>query len=109
MRGPFEDAAAVDRVVHEPARLAILTALEACRSADFTYLQNLIGLTNGNASAHLVKLEDAGLVEVTKTFSGRMPRTIYRLTRLGRTSLQRHWRQLDDLRHAARELAPNPE
>ena len=109
MRGPFEDAAALDRVVHEPVRLAILTALDACRSADFTYLQNLIGLTNGNASAHLARLEEAGLVAVTKTFSGRMPRTIYRLTRTGRASLQRHWQQLDDLRTAASALAPNPE
>jgi DNA-binding transcriptional ArsR family regulator len=109
MPGPFEDIAALDRVVHEPVRLAILTALESCRSADFVFLQNLLGLTNGNASAHLTKLEEAGLVDVTKTFKGRMPRTVYRLTRLGRTSLQRHWRQLDELRHAAGTLAFDPD
>src|SRR5262245_60657621 len=108
MRGPFEDLAALDRVIHEPVRLAILTALDACRSADFVFLQNLLGLTNGNASAHLTKLEEAGLVDVTRTFKGRMPRTVYRLTRLGRTSLQRHWQQLDELRHAATRLALDP-
>jgi len=106
---PFEDVAAIDRVIHEPARLAILTALDACRSADFVFLQNLLGLTNGNASAHLMKLEEAGLVDMTKTFKGRMPRTMYRLTRLGRASLQRHWQRLDELRRAARALVPNPE
>jgi DNA-binding transcriptional ArsR family regulator len=109
MPGPFEDVVSLDRIVHEPARLAILTALEACRSADFVFLQNLLGLTNGNASAHLAKLEEAGLVDVTKTFKGRMPRTMYKLTRLGRTSLQRHWQQLDELRHAAGTLVFNPE
>jgi DNA-binding MarR family transcriptional regulator len=109
MRGPFEDVATLDRVVHEPVRLAILTALESCRSADFVFLQNLLGLTNGNASAHLTRLEEAGLVDVSKTFSGKMPRTVYRLTRLGRTSLQRHWQQLDALRHAAGTLARDPD
>jgi DNA-binding transcriptional ArsR family regulator len=109
MLGPFEDVATVDRVVHEPVRLAILTALQSCRSADFVFLQHLLGLTNGNASAHLAKLEEAGLVDVARTFKGRMPRTIYKLTRLGRTSLQRHWQQLDDLRHAATVLALNPD
>lgn len=109
MPGPFEDVASLDRVVHEPVRLAILTALESCRSADFAFLQHLIGLTNGNASAHLTKLEEARLVEVTKTFQGKMPRTVYRLTRLGRTSLQRHWQQLEQLRKAASALSLNPD
>src|SRR5215471_12934831 len=108
MSGPFDEIAALDRVVHEPVRLAMLTALEACRSADFPFLQHLLGLTNGNTSAHLAKLEEAGLVDVTKTFKGRMPRTVYRLTRRGRASLQRHWQQLDELRRAASALAPHP-
>jgi hypothetical protein len=66
-----------------------------------------LGLTNGNASAHLAKLEEAAWW----TSPGRsrpLPRTIYTLTRLGRT-LPRHWQQLDDLRHAATVLAPNPD
>src|SRR5580765_3437477 len=100
MPAPFEDVAAIDRIIHEPVRLAMLTALASCRSADFVFLQHLLGITNGNASAHLMKLEEAGLVDVTKTFRGKMPRTVFRLTRLGRTSLQRHWERLDGLRHA---------
>jgi DNA-binding MarR family transcriptional regulator len=109
MSGPFEDIAALDRVVHDPVRLALLTALEACKSADFSFLAHLLGLTNGNASTHLGRLEQAGLIEVEKTFNGKTPRTLYRLTRLGRTSLRRHWQQLEALRQAAKSLAPNPD
>lgn len=98
------EVAALDRLVHEPARLAILTALASCRSADFTFLQKLVGLTNGNASAHLAKLEHAGLVKAEKTFDGKVPRTIYRLTGSGRASVTRHWHQLERLRRAAGRL-----
>ena len=68
MPAPFEEMSTLDRVVHEPARLAILTALAACRSADFLFLQSLTGLTKGNLSGHLAKLERAGLVGVEPTF-----------------------------------------
>lgn len=70
MKPPFEELASVDRLVHEPARLAILTALAACASADFLFLQQLTGLSKGNLSSHLAKLEQAGLVGVSKQFVG---------------------------------------
>jgi DNA-binding MarR family transcriptional regulator len=104
MPGPFEEMATLDRVVHEPVRLAILTALGSCRRADFTFLQKLIGLTHGNASTHLARLEEAGLIQVEKTFAGKVPRTVYRLTPEGRASVKRYWEQLDRLRNAAAHL-----
>ena len=62
MKPPFKSLAELDRMIHDPSRLAILTALSSCRSADFLYLQRLTGLSKGNLSSHLAKLEDAGLV-----------------------------------------------
>ena len=75
MSAPFEELSNLDRLVHEPARLAILTALSACRTADFVYLLSLTGLTNGNLSRHLSKLEQAGLIAINKSFRGRVPLT----------------------------------
>jgi DNA-binding MarR family transcriptional regulator len=100
----FEDLATLDRLIHEPARLAVLTALSGCRTADFVFLQKLIGLTSGNASRHLGKLIEAELVEVEKTFERRMPRTRYRLTAAGRKALQRYWQQLERLQRAGADL-----
>jgi DNA-binding MarR family transcriptional regulator len=116
MRPPFEEMSALDRLVHEPARLSILTALAACRQADFLFLQSLTGLTKGNLSGHLGKLEQAGLVNIDKGFRGKVPRTCVRLTTTGRESIRRHWASLEDLRAAARrwgtavrrELVTNP-
>ena len=92
--------------MHEPARLAILTALSACRSAQFRYLLSLTGLTQGNLSVHLTKLEEKGFVDIEKRFDGRYPSTEVRLTDAGRRAITEHWRQLDALRSAAMDLAP---
>jgi DNA-binding MarR family transcriptional regulator len=70
-------------MVYEPARLAIVTGLAAFESTDFLSLQKLTGLTPGNLSVHLTKLEQAGLVAIEKPFAGRKPRTTVRLTRHG--------------------------
>ena len=61
MLQPEEDLV-LDRLIHEPGRLAILTVLSSVRDADFVFLQRATGLTKGNLSSHLTKLEDAGLV-----------------------------------------------
>jgi DNA-binding transcriptional ArsR family regulator len=103
---PFERLAELDRLVHEPARLAILAALSACESADFLYLQRITGLSKGNLSSHLGRLEEAGLVTVTKEFVGRVPRTSAALTRDGRQRLDAHWRDLDRLARDARRWRP---
>ncbi len=88
MSGPFEDLAALDRLVHEPARLAILTALDACARADFLYLMTLTGLSKGNLSSHLSKLETAGYLAIDKTYRGKIPLTICRLTEEGRVAFR---------------------
>jgi DNA-binding MarR family transcriptional regulator len=94
----------LDRVVHEPARLAILTVLSACEGADFTFLLRVTGLTNGNLSAHLSKLEAAGLVAMVKQFVGKRPQTLVSLTATGRDQIRQHWGRLEKLRDDAHKL-----
>lgn len=73
----------------------IPTALSACDSADFLFLQRLTGLTKGNLSARcLVKLADAGAVEIEKGYIGKVPNTKVRLTDAGRAAVDKHWQQL---------------
>lgn len=103
---PFEELAGLDRLFHEPARLAILTALGACRSANFLYLQRLTGLSKGNLSSHLAKLEEAGLVRIDKQFSGKLPLTRLSLTSAGQTGIEQHWKRLDTLRRHAFKWRP---
>jgi DNA-binding MarR family transcriptional regulator len=106
MPAPFEELAELDRLVHEPARLALLTALSACRSADFLYLQRLTGLSKGNLSAHLAKLEDAKLIDIEKGYVGKTPNTHVALTRQGRSAIERHWKRLDQLRREVSAWKP---
>jgi DNA-binding MarR family transcriptional regulator len=77
----------VDRLIHEPARLAILTNLYVVESANATYLLQQTGLTWGNLGSHLGKLEDAGYVDVVKGYNGRKPETTVSLTETGRAAL----------------------
>ncbi len=102
----FEELAGLDRLIHEPARLAILTALSACDSADFLFLQRLTGLTKGNLSAHLAKLADAGAVEIEKGYIGKVPNTKVRLTDAGRAAVDKHWQQLERLRSETARWRP---
>jgi DNA-binding MarR family transcriptional regulator len=108
MSTPFEAMSSLDRLLHEPARLAILTALGACRSCDFVYLQSLTALTRGNLSNHLLKLEHGGLVQIEKGFRGRIPRTVVTLTEAGREAIEGYWARLDALRLEARAFRPAP-
>lgn len=84
----------VDRLIHEPARLSIMTNLFVVESANATYLLQQTGLTWGNLGAHLVKLEAAGYVTITKGYRGRQPQTTVELTETGRTALLAYRRQL---------------
>jgi len=95
------DVPALDRLVHEPNRLAILTVLSSTEEADFVFLQRTLELTNGNLSSHLSKLEEAGLVTVGKSFVGRRPNTSIALTELGRSRIEDHWVRLDRLKGLA--------
>jgi DNA-binding MarR family transcriptional regulator len=77
----------VDRVIHEPSRLRLVTLLLVVEEADFVYIADQTGLTAGNISSHMSKLEQAGYVDVDKTFVDRRPRTVYRLTDAGRNAI----------------------
>ena len=91
----------LDRLIHEPGRLAILTVLSSVTDADFVFLLRTTGLTKGNLSSHLTKLEDAGLVAIEKRFVRKKPNTNVALTALGRKRIARHWSQLERLRTLA--------
>jgi DNA-binding MarR family transcriptional regulator len=101
----LEDIDPLFRLVHEPARLVILTALASCASADFVFLQRVTRLTNGNLSAHLSKLSEAGLVAIEKRFIGNKPNTRVAITAKGRHAINEHWSRLEQLREGARDLA----
>ena len=93
--------AEIDRLVHEPARVMLMAALYVIDSADFTFLMNITGISWGNLSAHMSVLEESGYVEVEKTFKGKRPNTMLRLTPEGRAAFQAYRRKmkqfLDDL------------
>jgi DNA-binding MarR family transcriptional regulator len=103
MDNPFEELAGLDRLIHEPARLAVLTALASCKSADFLFLQRLTGLSGGNLSSHIAKLEESGLVHVEKQFIDKRPNTRIQISEQGRKAVREHWKKLDQLGGKARE------
>ena len=84
----------VDRMVHEPARLAILMVLSGVAWAEFKLLEELTRLTRGNLSSHLAKLEEAGYVAIRKGYNGKIPLTTASLTSTGRKALTEHWERL---------------
>jgi len=84
----------VDRLIHEPARLKIIALLYVLESADFTFLLNQTGMTWGNLSSHMTKLEEAGYLKVEKTFRGRRPNTMLKLTEKGRQAFQTYRQQM---------------
>lgn len=90
----LHELATLDRVIHEPARLMIVTVLYAVSEADFIYLQNECGLTQGNLSSHLARLEEEKYVLVEKTFKGKYPLTICSLTTHGRKAFEEYARVL---------------
>ncbi len=97
MKEDVRDIVALDKVIHEPARLALMAVLYATDSADFLFLLNTTGLSKGNLSAHVAKLEEAGYVAVNKSFKGKIPNTTYALTRDGRTAFERYHKELRDI------------
>ena len=84
----------VDRLIHEPSRTIIMAVLSAVESADFLYLQRETGLTKGNLSVHLVRLEEAGYVDIEKTYRGKIPLTLCRMTEAGRRAFNNYRKQL---------------
>jgi DNA-binding transcriptional ArsR family regulator len=100
----------LNRVIHEPARLAILTVLSACEKADFRYLQTATGLSKGNLSVQLSRLERAGLTASQRTIERKHTLTTVVLTDIGRSELERYWRQIERIRaHTTHRTASKPE
>lgn len=99
---PNESATALDRVIHERIRLGIVSALAANEHVTFNDLKKLLDTTDGNLSVHARKLEEAGYVQCSKSFEGRMPKTEYRLTEDGRKALARYLDHMEALIQAAR-------
>jgi DNA-binding HxlR family transcriptional regulator len=87
----------LDRLIHERVRLAIVSALAVNESLAFNELKALLGTTDGNLSVHARRLEEAGYLECVKSFAGRVPRTEFRLTTVGRDALERYLSHMEGL------------
>ena len=91
----------IDQIIHAPARLMVLTYLYVVESADYVFLMRLTGLTWGNLATHLNKLEEAGYVDIQKTFDGKKPKSVLRMTEQGRDAFRAYKKSmqqvLDDL------------
>ena len=102
MTGESEDRrgthplADIDRVVHGPARLMVMTSLYVLESADFVFLVNLTGLTWGNLSSHLTRLEEAGYVNIEKKIVGKRVNTMVSMTDAGRDAFSAYKRQMQE-------------
>jgi len=92
----------VDRLIHEPARLAILTVLSSCRTADFVFLHNVTGLSKGNLSVQISRLGEAELVKVEKVIENKKTHTTVSLTKPGRSAIDRYWKTMDQIRKRSR-------
>jgi len=84
----------INKIIHEPGRLAILVYLSMVEFADFLFIKNITGLTKGNLSAHMSKLENAGYIEIIKEFVEKKPHTVLRITPKGQRALDEYRKQM---------------
>ena len=84
----------IDKLIHEPARLSIMTRLYVVESADFLFMMSQTGLTFGNLSAHMSKLEEAGYIDIIKEFVGKKPHTMLKLTKKGRKAFDEYRKKM---------------
>ena len=96
MNQHIQNIAELDRVIHEPGRLMIVALLFAVERSDFLYLQHETAMNKGTLSSHLSRLEEAGYVEVSKTYRGKVPQTLLRLTAAGRKAFEQYRRKLKE-------------
>jgi len=101
-RHPERAPLKLERLIHERMRLGIISALAVNDSLTFKDLKSLLRATDGNLSVHARKLEEAGYLMCEKTFKGRMPHTVYRLTHQGREALERYLGHMEAIIHATR-------
>ena len=99
MKAAFESLLNLDRVVHEPARLVILTVLAQADEVEFRFLEEVSGLTKGNLSSHISKLEEAWYLVVKKFFRGKFPATSLKITPSGRRAFKTYRRQINQALH----------
>lgn len=97
------EAVKLDAVIHERARLGIISALAVNDELSFNDLKKLLEITDGNLSVHARKLEDAGYLKCSKSFVGRQPRTTFRLTAAGRRALEDYLKQMESVIRSARK------
>lgn len=102
-RAPAHQSGEIDRLIHERLRLGIVSALAVNDSLSFSDLKKLMSTTDGNLSVHARKLEEADYITCTKSFEGRMPKTKYRLTAIGRRALERYLDHMEALIRATRD------
>ena len=93
----IKDIVSLEKLIHEPSRLAILTILSGVKEADFTFLLRISGFTRGNLSVHLSKLEEAGYVNVNKRFINKIPNTVYNLTKEGRKAFNDYLKNMEKI------------
>ncbi len=93
-----------DPNIHQPTRLRIMMLLSGVKEADFNFLLSALELSNGNLSVQAGKLEEAGYIVISKRFEGKIPRTSYRLTDLGRRRLTAYWQEMDEIRASGRAV-----
>src|SRR5579864_4854595 len=96
----------LDRVIHEPGRMMIVALLAGVEECDFLYLLRETGQSKGNLSSHLGRLEEAGYVEIEKTYRGKVPQTLVRLTRPGRAAFEGYRKRLNAALAEQLRLAP---
>lgn len=94
MSNILEEIIKLDKIIHEPARIAILTLLSVVEKSDFLFLKYNTGLTQGNLSSHLAKLENAGYVYIEKTFKGKRPLTRIQLSESGKREFSNYLKTL---------------
>jgi DNA-binding transcriptional ArsR family regulator len=94
MNGQLRAISDLDRVLHEPGRLMIAALLSGVKECDFLFLMRETEMSKGNLSSHLACLEEAGYVEIEKTYRGKVPLTLLRLTRAGRAAFEGYRRGL---------------
>ncbi len=97
MSGSLQKISELDRIIHEPARLMLVALLFSVESADFLFLLKESKLTKGNLSVQLSRLEEAGYVEIEKTFRGKIPHTEYRITKKGKSAFSQYRKSLGSI------------
>jgi DNA-binding MarR family transcriptional regulator len=102
-QGGTTNPVALDPIIHVRVRLGIVSALAVEESLTFNELKERLETSDGNLSVHARRLEEAGYVEIRKSFEGRIPRTDYRLTKTGREALQRYLDHMEALIERVRE------